>query len=176
MESAEHLAQLVHALSGDVVRRHHADERRSLPDLLGRLNELAAAGAVQTDVLAPIADALGAITDMLLAHLEKEEHILFPAFEALVEAGRLGTGRPLLPFPSVLHPIRVMEADHERLGGAVGDLRTLVAAVQVPAALRSAWTEWRRALDGFAEELGAHLRLENEVLFPRALELEQALA
>lgn len=175
MDSAEHLAQLVHALSGDVVRRHHADERRALPELLGRLTELSAADSGHTGALGPVQEALSAIADSLQAHLEKEEHILFPAFDALAEAARLGTGRPPLPFPSVLNPIRVMEADHGRLDGAVTDLRALVARVQVPAAIRSGWTEWRRELDRFADELAAHLSLENEVLFPRALELEQAL-
>lgn len=174
MDSATHLAQLVDALSGDVVRRHHADERRDLPDLVDRLAALTAAPG-QPDVLLPVLAAVRALRDLLQAHLDKEEHILFPAFAALGAAARQGLERPPLPFPSVLHPIRVMEADHRRLDAAVTDVRAQAAQVAVPPDLRGGWMEWRRALDRFAEELAAHLAIENEVLFPRALELERAL-
>lgn len=175
MDSATHLAQLVDALSGDVVRRHHAAERRQLPDLVDKLAALAAAAADEPGRFVTALGALIKLRDLLQAHLEKEEHILFPAFAALGDAARRGLERPPLPFPSVVHPIRVMETDHRRLDAAVADLRTHAAQVVVPPALRAGWMEWRRALDGFADELAAHLALEDEVLFPRALELERAL-
>jgi regulator of cell morphogenesis and NO signaling len=172
MEAAEHLAQLVDALRGDAVVRHHAPERRLVRELLSSVARLGPDGAA---ALPPLVDALDRLSATLRSHLEKEEHILFPAFAALAEAARQGGPRPPLPFPSVLHPIRVMEADHDRLAQALADLQDVVAGVVIPDAYRRAWSAWRQDLDRFADDLEAHRRLENDVLFPRALELERAL-
>jgi iron-sulfur cluster repair protein YtfE (RIC family) len=51
-----------------------------------------------------------------------------------------------------------------------------VSALQIAGPHDAAWTTWRRHFEHFGDDLAAGLRLENEMLFPRALELEQALS
>jgi regulator of cell morphogenesis and NO signaling len=131
---------------------HHVPLRAALTALNARGGEAGVPGR-----------RLYQLVDALTAHFAKEENILFPAFAALTSARRQGLPRPSLPFTSVVHPIRVMEADHARIER---DLALLREDAQDPL---------RDALERFARELSAHARFENEVLFPRALELERSL-
>ncbi len=175
MEPAQRLAQLVHSLSDEVVRRHHDPERQIVASLRAQSDAMADTGFERAGDLALAREAFAALAEQLVAHLDKEEHILFSAVETLVQSARTGTPRPPLPFATLLHPIRVMEADHERLSRAMDDLSGLARAAAPPAALEATWTAWRRDVDRLADDLAAHVRLENELLFPRTLDLERAL-
>jgi regulator of cell morphogenesis and NO signaling len=101
--------------------------------------------------------------------------LLFPAIAALAEADRAGTRRPPLAFATVLHPIRVMEAEHARIERAVGRMRELAQAVPEPDTLSPNWRHCMADLATLDAELREHHRAENEVLFPRALEVERRL-
>jgi iron-sulfur cluster repair protein YtfE (RIC family) len=77
--------------------------------------------------------------------------------------------RPPLPFPSLAHPIRVMEADHARLDQVRADARAAIGAAAGPP---ERWAGFVQAFARLDAALESHARYENEVLFPRALELE----
>jgi regulator of cell morphogenesis and NO signaling len=175
MEPAQRLAQLVHSLGDEVVRRHHDCERVLVASLRAQSAGMSGAGLDLEAGLAAAQTAFEALAVQLVAHLDKEEHILFAAVESLVQAAHAGTPRPPLPFATLLHPIRVMEADHERITGAMDDLNVLVRALSPPPALAGRWIAWRRDVERLGDDLAAHVRLENEVLFPRTLDLERAL-
>lgn len=175
MEPAQRLAQLVHSLGDEVVRRHHDPERQIVASLRAQSEAMTDAGLDPAADLGPAHAAFAALAEQLVAHLDKEEHILFPAVDTLVQAARAGTPRPPLPFATLLHPIRVMEADHERLSRAMDALSGLARAASPPTALAQPWTAWRRDVDRLAEDLAAHVRFENELLFPSTLDLERAL-
>ena len=77
--------------------------------------------------------------------------------------------RPPLPFPTVLHPIRVMEAEHARLADGVEELTRLTGGFAVPEGAPDALRRLLEELKRFCSHLTDHLREENDVLFPRAL-------
>ena len=157
-----------------VVRYHHGPLRASL----GSLRTFLSAVCGQTDSVAPmLQDArrrLEALAENLLMHFAKEENILFPAFAALAAARQQDARRPPLPFPTVMHPIRVMEVEHERLES---ELRALVAIASGcdPGSDAGAWQDFRSQLEGFSRDLAAHAHFENDLLFARAIELERSL-
>ena len=138
-----------------IVLRHHAYLHRALPVIEAQLARVPGA-----EVRAAFADLAG----QLHSHLAKEENLLFPAIEALARADRQGSGRPALPFSTVLYPIRLMETEHARIEAAIAHLCALTHGLGV--------TELTR----LEEDVHEHHRAENEVLFPRALELEQRLS
>ncbi len=93
----------------------------------------------------------------VLAHLEKEEKILFP----MIRAGRGA---------SASAPIRVMEMEHEDHGEALARLRVLTANRTAPAGSCATWRALYLRLEELESELMDHIHLENNVLFPRALQ------
>jgi regulator of cell morphogenesis and NO signaling len=163
----------VDELIGHIVNRHHAYMKTELPRLEFMLEKiLAAHGANHGDVLNPLAEVFGAMKEELDSHLMKEERILFPLIHSLAEAKQ--TGRPAQAFHcgSVQNPLRVMLMEHDSAGDALSQLRSITGGYQAPA---DACTTFRAFYQGLAEmegDLHQHIHLENNILFPRAVELE----
>lgn len=159
------------AMCAAIVERYHASLHHSLP-LMG--DELAAMAATATSpAIGRIRAAFVELAGQIESHLAKEENLLFPAIEALIAAQRDGAGRPALPFSTMLHPIRLMEAEHIRIESALSELRHRARDVGEPDTLLPAWHRFLAALRRLDDELHEHHRIENELLFPAALELER---
>lgn len=162
----------VGGLIGHIVTNHHVYLRRELP-LLGELmGKVVDAHAVAHPEVCEVAGTLAELTADLLPHLAKEEQVLFPlAIQLLgaVEATAFHCG-------SVLNPIRVMHAEHDRAGELLATLRYLTDSYTPPA---DACPTWRALYNGLAEleaDTHRHVHLENNVLFPRIVQLEADLA
>jgi len=159
------------AICDAIVERYHASLHESLPLIRHELDEIVSAGASPT--LTVLRSAFTELADQIESHLAKEENLLFPAIEALAHAERAGGGRPEHPFSTVLHPIRLMEAEHVRIESALDQLRQCAREVGEPDTLLPAWGRCMTALRQLDEELHEQHRIENELLFPAALELER---
>ena len=155
-----------------VVCHHHGPLRASLGALRTCLasacgqNEGAAPGLVGSRRL------LEALAESLLVHFAKEENILFPAFAALDEARRGNGPRPDLAFATVLHPIRAIEAEHDRIVRELGQLIDRVKRDDCGAP-SGILQDCRSQLECFARDLTAHAGFENDFLFARGLALEE---
>lgn len=159
------------ALCDRLLRDLHAPIHAALPVIRARL---AALGERHPrPATEALRRAFAGTAEALAAHLAKEENIVFPALDALAQAERSGQSRPPLAFPTVLHPIRALESEHGRLAAAADELRRLADAH--PDGRSPAWTEVGADLAAFCALIAAHVRIENEVLFPRALELDSRL-
>jgi regulator of cell morphogenesis and NO signaling len=160
-------------LCEEILVRHHAYAHIAVPRIRGHLAAVmeCEGDAVPATLPAVFAD----LADRLLSHLAKEENILFPALAAMAEAERAGRGRPPLPFPTVLHPIRVMESEHASLAAGLEQLTTLANGFAAPDGASDATRRLMTELATFRDHLAAHLQVENDVLFPRALDLDRRL-
>lgn len=161
------------ALCDAIVERYHVPLHRALPRLRDELAQLSAAH--NNHDLNMVRDAFAGLADQIEAHLSKEDHLLFPAVIGIAIAEREHRPRPPSPFVTVLHPIRMMEAEHARIEAGLDLLSQLASEVAVPAATMPAWQQCMAALSELDRDLRAHHRTENEVLFPRALETERRL-
>lgn len=166
-------AQPLDVLCADIVDRYHASLHQALPRIRDELAELAASGAGPAIRAARIAFA--ELADQIEGHLAKEEHLLFPALEALAAADRPGGRRPSPLFVTVLHPIRLMEAEHVRIEAMLDALRELALEVPEPDSLRPGWRRCLVELAQLEHDLREHHHVEDAELFPRALELERRL-
>ncbi len=173
MDRLDETVSSLDVLCNDIVERYHAALHRALPRIREDLSLVAAQAASGSVTMMRL--AFGELADQIEAHLSKEEHLLFPALIALAAADRGSGVRPPSPFATVLHPIRMMEMEHARIEGGIGLLRDLASEVAEPVTLMPAWRRCMAALLELDEALRAHHRLENEVLFPRALDLERHL-
>jgi len=91
-------------------------------------------------------------------HMMKEEQILFP----MVKRGQgfMAEG-----------PISVMEHEHDAAGAALRRLRELTNDYTVPAEACNTWRALWHGLAALETELHEHIHLENNILFPRSLEM-----
>ena len=163
----------IELLCDSIVDRYHASLHEALPRIRDEMQSMSAAAA--SPVVEMLRLAFAEVAEQIESHLAKEEHLLFPAIAELSIAEREGTRRPALAFATVLHPIRFMEAEHARIEMAVERLRELARAAAEPDTLSPNWHRCMADLATLDAELREHHRTENEVLFPRALELERRL-
>lgn len=101
-------------------------------------------------------------------HLFKEEQILFPMIRQLEASNSL----PVFHCGTVSNPIHQMEFEHDLAGTILPQLRQLTDDYTPPA---WACNTYRALLDGlftFEQDLHQHIHKENNILFPRATNLE----
>lgn len=112
----------------------------------------------------------------LKPHMFKEEQILFPYIVAAAEAAEQHRALPVAPFGTVGNPIRMMTREHDTAGDILRELRSLTSDYTVPADACISFQTLYQALENFEKDLHQHIHLENNILFPKALDLENALS
>jgi len=163
-------------LTEHIVNTHHHYVREICPTLRAWLDKLVARHGDRHPELAKIRQVFMAVSDEMAAHMVKEENILFPYVEELAAAKRTGARLPGSPFGTVQNPIRVMEDDHQVVGDLVAQIGQLTGGYQPPADGCTTYQLCFSELKRFEADLHRHVHLENNILFPGAVELEQTLA
>ncbi|MFL6336107.1 MAG: iron-sulfur cluster repair di-iron protein [Pyrinomonadaceae bacterium] len=108
----------------------------------------------------------------LQPHLFKEEQILFPYILRLEAAADAGAPTPFAPFGTVNNPVRMMMFEHDTAGDILRELRAATRDFRAPEDACMSFRALYTALEDFEKDLHRHIHLENNVLFPRAVELE----
>ncbi len=108
----------------------------------------------------------------LQPHLFKEEQILFPYILRLEAARDAGGMPPFAPFGTVNNPVRMMLFEHDTAGDLLREIRAAARDFRLPDTACMSFRALFQALEDFEKDLHQHIHLENNVLFPRAVELE----
>lgn len=162
-------AMTLTTLADHIEQTHHRYLKAELPLLVEQAERVAAKHGAGEPSLPAIAAIVRELADEMFHHMEKEERILFPIVRQL-EA----TGTGAAHCGTIANPIRQMEMEHDAAGGAVGQLRELTGGFVAPA---DACNTHRALLANLARlevDLHEHVHKENNILFPRAIALEQA--
>lgn len=140
----------------------HPRTRRVLEELHHRLAEASSTAPEQPALVeaTQICDELGR---ELLLHMQKEERLLFPYARTLHGASVAGRRAKRPAFHSARNPIDVLGREHEAVAYY---LDRLVELTRQPA------SPVTHAVDELVSDLGRHMGLERQVLFPRLVALE----
>jgi regulator of cell morphogenesis and NO signaling len=111
----------------------------------------------------------------LSSHFEKEESIVFPFVKALAEAKKTGNMDELKNIFSLSKPIQMMESEHEEAGEILAELNTITNNYTAPEGACNSFQFLYLKLKDFEKDLHQHIHLENNILFPKALQLEKEL-
>ena len=116
-----------------------------------------------------------AIANELKTHMYKEEMILFPHIKELAIAKRNNTKVVPPPFGTIQNPINMMEAEHDGAGDIIKQITDLSNNFTPPAEACNTFKALYAKLEEFQNDLFQHIHLENNILFPKAIVLEQEL-
>ncbi len=161
------------ALIDYIVSKHHAYVRDAMPAIQNHLSKVAAVHGARHPELPFVEAKFSKVADEMSLHMMKEERVLFPYIRALAEATAHGTPSPPDMFGTVQNPIRMMEIEHQEAGDGIAAVRELTHGYETPADACATYAMAMRELEAFEKDLHAHVHLENSVLFPRAVELEE---
>ncbi|MCC7415560.1 MAG: hemerythrin domain-containing protein [Acidobacteria bacterium] len=160
-------------LTQHIRETHHTYLRAELPLIWDLLREaLAASPAARAEIRA-FAQAFGQFRATLDSHLRKEEEILFPFVEQLERTRQAGMPSPRHGFGALALPIEILEAEH-----ALGDrLLDRMRPIWQRWALPGDTPAWQRSLGerliGLDADMQRHVYVEDAILFPRTIQLEE---
>ena len=159
-------------LTKHIRERHHQYVRNSIPRLRELLAKIREKHGGNHRELGEIEKLFGDVAREMLMHMQKEEQILFPFIDALERASD-GDGTIEPPFfQTVKNPIHSMMKDHDSAGELMRQIRDASNGYKAPADACPSYQAAYQGLEQFEKDLHLHVHLENNILFPRAVELE----
>ncbi|MCE6949826.1 iron-sulfur cluster repair di-iron protein [Cereibacter sphaeroides] len=142
------------AIIDHILTRYHETHRRELSDLIPLAEKVEAVHGEHDEAPLGLTELLDSMRYEMEDHMAKEEEILFPMM-------RMG-GNPM-----IVHPIAVMRDEHASHADQLKRLEHITRGFTPPEGACRSWHALYAGVRKFAEDLVAHMHLENEVLFPR---------
>lgn len=154
--------------------KHHRYVREAISRVRPLLQRVRAKHGENHPVLLEIEILFSQVGQEMVAHMQKEEQILFPYIDALERSANRGVRVEPPFFQTVRNPIHTMMKEHDTAGDLVKQIRKASSAYSVPADACASFRALYTELSEFEADLHQHVHLENNILFPRAVELEAA--
>lgn len=158
-------------LAKHVVAKHHKYVRQEIRRIIPLSAEVAGLHGKNHPELEGIQRSFYKLAEELTAHLMKEERMLFPYIEQLELAADSGS-HPAAPFGTLKNPVRMMMMEHDSAGELLLEMRQVTNDYKLPEDACISFQMLYRELKEFETDLRQHIHLENNILFPRAIELE----
>ena len=108
-------------------------------------------------------------------HMMKEEKILFPFIKELATSFTTGGEPSRVHFGSVGAPIAIMREEHADVGKELAHIRNLLGNYIPPNDACATTRLVYKELEAFEQDLHKHVFLENVILFPKAISMENEL-
>lgn len=159
-----------------ILKIHHTYVRQKIPVLQQYLEKLCKVHGVKHPELFEINDLFGISAAELEVHLRKEEDILFPHIEKMMQAieHNLTIEQPY--FGSVDNPLAVLHNDHDTEGRLFERIASLTNNYTPPEDACQTYRVTFEMLKDFEVDLHKHIHLENNIVFIRAKELENCFS
>lgn len=109
----------------------------------------------------------------LAAHMKKEELILFPFVRNMIKAKISGNTLLKPAFGTVENPVSMMQHEHTVEGDRFRKIAEITDEYTPPADACNTYKVAFAMLQDFENDLHKHIHLENNILFPKAIQLEK---
>ncbi len=152
---------------------HHTYVEENIPLLVQYANKVAKVHGHHYAEVVEINKLFAEVANELTMHMMKEERILFPYIKQMVKAEKEGTFSEKPHFGTVKNPIQMMENEHENAGDVFKEIARLSNNYTPPENACNTFRALYAKLEEFEQDLHQHIHLENNILFPKAIQLEQ---
>jgi regulator of cell morphogenesis and NO signaling len=156
-----------------IKNRHHVYTRAEIARLNPLFNKVCSAHEKNHPELLQMREVFRGLAEELTMHMMKEEMVLFPYMIHLEGAVTRNEPVPSAPFGTVKNPVAMMVHEHDSAGEALRALRQASCGYTPPEDACLSFKTLFSALAEFEADLHQHIHLENNILFPRAIEMER---
>jgi len=156
------------ALAHDIVDTHHAYMWQEMPRLSALIEKVHGVHGERHPELAQLRELYAYAVSELDPHMTKEERIVFPAITRMEKGGEAGV-------ESFAEPIQQLRDEHDEVGRVLIEMRSLTNDFTPPEDACGSYRAMLQGLETMERDLHEHIHKENNVLFPRVLELEAQL-
>jgi regulator of cell morphogenesis and NO signaling len=155
-----------------ILEKHHSYVEEKIPVLLQFLEKLCKVHGERHPELFEINSLFKMSAGDLAQHMKKEELILFPYIQKMVKAQKENQPIQDPHFGTVENPIAMMKDEHSIEGERFDKIATLTDGFTPPKDACSTYKVTYQMLKEFEQDLHKHIHLENNILFPKAIQLQ----
>lgn len=151
-----------------VLSTHHEFTRNIMAEIEKFSVRVAAVHGAQHPEMIVLRDLFAKFKAEMELHLMKEERVLFPYIRLLENGAEKDA--PVC-FSDVGGPIRMMLFEHENAGEDLRQMRETTSDYTLPPGACNTYRLLFHKLQELEEDVHLHMHIENNLLFPRAMEL-----
>ncbi len=158
-----------------IVSTHHDYVKKELPQLFAYIQKVASKHGGRHPELFKIFELVTALKEEMELHMQKEEDVLFPRIKEIEKTAQEPEENYRLSISYLQGPVTIMEQEHDHAGSLMEEIRTLSNNYKAPADACTTYQLTYASLQAFEIDLHQHVHLENNILFPKAIELMKSL-
>ena len=163
-------------LADYIINTHHNYIRKYLPELRGYATKVARVHGAHHPELISINQLVEDINEELSDHIATEEKVLFPLVKKIVLAKTNGTAYTTEGGLTLENLTRDMENEHRNVDNLYQEIHKYSNHFAIPSDACASYSLFYKMLEEFENDLHVHIHLENNILFPKAVELEKTLS
>lgn len=149
-----------------ILEKHHVYVKTTIVQLTPMLEKVVKVHSGWRPELTEVNDVFYALARELTCHMYKEEEVLFPLIR------KRATGEDLTS-TSIEHPVKAMEHEHDIAGQLMQKIKDLTENYTPPSGACATYIVVYKVLKEFEMDLHQHIHLENNILFPKAAQLNK---
>ena len=157
-------------LTDYIVLTHHAYVKQKMPSILDYLQKVTSKHGQRHPEMFKVLEIFSVVQEEMKLHMEKEELVLFPRIKALEETTIENSLRNK-ELSYLQSPLALLEEEHDHAGSLMDEIRWLTTNYTPPADACTTYQLSFASLQDFEFNLHQHVHLENNILFPKALNL-----
>lgn len=159
-----------------IINVHHFYLRQALPEIEVALNKFVEEHQKQYPYLQEVETCFRQLQNKMLPHMEEEETIIFPYIRQLFRAWKNNESYAGLLVRTLRKPIKaIMDHEHEILVDIIYKWRELLNDYKFPEKACVSHKVVLSRLKELDNDIVQHMYLENEILFPKAIQIESEL-
>lgn len=159
-----------------ILAKHHIFTANELERLTPLMEKVASRHGENHPYLFKLQSVFAALVESLVPHMRKEEAVLFPYIQMLESSADVGISASKPHFGTVQNPIGMMMSDHDTDGARLLMMREITSDYTLPEGACPTFTALYAGLQDLERDLHRHIHLENNVLFPQAVRLEERVS
>jgi regulator of cell morphogenesis and NO signaling len=175
IQATDFSEMILPVLIDHIVTRHHLFTREEMVRLDALLTKVVSVHGDKHPELHEVSTLLKRLGEDLNPHMLKEERVLFPYIVQLDRSVNGNASAPFAPFGTVKNPVRMMMMEHDAAGDILRELRRVTSDYAIPSDACISYKTLYEALEALERDLHQHIHLENNILFPKAVEFEESL-
>ena len=158
-----------------IIHEHHEYLRENIPLIKAHLQKVATVHGKNHSFLPKLKDIFDDLSNDLMSHLNKEETILFRVIKYIESCDKFDEKPRTNGYKSLDHLLGNYIKEHESAGNLLAKIRELTSGFNPPADACTTFRVCYKELEDFEANTHKHVHLENNILFPKASELELKL-
>ncbi len=173
-KAVDYQAWHIDLLADYIEKNHHRYVQEKIPIINQYLDKLCSVHGLKNPELFAIREQFNHAATELLAHMKKEELVLFPYIRKMVKTTISHQEISTPHFGTVQNPVHMMMHEHDTEGERFRRIAQLSNDYTPPADACNTYRVTYNLLNEFENDLHTHIHLENNILFPKAIQLERS--